>query len=365
MNEFQLLPNPTNIPEAVSTGYQRQNTNVFCLQTGLDTTEPFDNDDGTITIPEGGIVEANGSLFKLLSTVNITKTDQDTANWLAVSDNGDGTANISPVTRPGMWNPAKKGCYLLDGSRTLNWFSFGIPNNLTENTLFFQNVKGIWNIFLQKGWYYIDLRSGLGRGNGGDGYDYGVPGGGGGGIPSLFNVKQQIFFIEKKVPIIIKIGGSGFKGGAAGIPGPYAGGSGGGGSGGGEETIININGLIITAEGVNGGDGGDGGAGNSSYPNYGYNGNGGAGVVGGKAKTGGMGNGYDGPSVTGGVIYDTYGGSSNSTGAAGRSSDGGNGANGSDSNTDTSGGAGGMGSHGRWRADGEPGGYCAIYKLEN
>jgi hypothetical protein len=59
-NEFTLLPNPDNTPGAVSTGYQRQNTNLFCLYTGLDTTEPFDNGNGTITIPAGGLVGSQG-----------------------------------------------------------------------------------------------------------------------------------------------------------------------------------------------------------------------------------------------------------------------------------------------------------------
>jgi hypothetical protein len=145
-NEFQLLPNPDNIPGAVSSGYQRQNTNIFSLQTGLDTTEPFDNEDGTITIPEGGIVEINGSLFKLISTVTISKTDSNVANWIAVMDNGDGTAALSAVTRPGVWNPTKKGCYRSDDSRTLNWVSLGIPDGSLGTAIFSKTTKGTENV---------------------------------------------------------------------------------------------------------------------------------------------------------------------------------------------------------------------------
>jgi hypothetical protein len=63
--ELMSLPNPDNMPGAISSDYPRQNTNIFALQTGLDTTEPVDNDNGTITIPAGGLVELNGVIFKL------------------------------------------------------------------------------------------------------------------------------------------------------------------------------------------------------------------------------------------------------------------------------------------------------------
>jgi hypothetical protein len=197
-NEFQLLPNPTNIPESAFTGYQRQNTNIFSLQTGLDTTEPYDN--GTdITIPEGGIIEVNGSLFKLPSTVTITKPNANTAYWIAVSDNGDETADISLVTRPGVWNPAKKGSYTTTGARTLNWVSLGIPDNITETPVFSQAVKGTWEQNLQKGWYYANLRSGLGGGNGGNGGNAstGYAGSGGsGGVATSYDTVIIIFFFN-------------------------------------------------------------------------------------------------------------------------------------------------------------------------
>ncbi|MDR1390677.1 MAG: hypothetical protein LBJ31_11970, partial [Treponema sp.] len=91
-NELFFLPNPDNIPGAVSSGYQRQNTNMYALQTGTDTTEPYDNGQGVVSIPAGGIVEINGQMAVLGVSVALTKPDPGTAYWVAAADNGDGTA---------------------------------------------------------------------------------------------------------------------------------------------------------------------------------------------------------------------------------------------------------------------------------
>jgi hypothetical protein len=396
-NELQLLPNPTNIPEAVSTGYQRQNTNIFVLQTGLDTTEPYDdNNTGVITIPGGGIVELNGSLFKLTSDVTLQKPNANTAYWIAVIDNGDGTANLSLVIRPGKWNPEKKGCYKTDGSRTLNWVSFGILNNLTETAVFSKNTKGTETHILQKSWYYADLRSGLGGSNGGNGGNGGngsansngtSGAGGGGGIASNYKSIQKIFFIEKQQTITVKAGGNGWNGGSGGTNSSLfayvtgaPGGGGGGASGTGEESSIfelNINtGETQNGNGGNGGRGGNGVDGRTSnfdiHGGGGSGGGGGGGFIGGNAGSGGTGSpgggtngisGSGGGSVIGGVGTDMYGGDGGSGGggnggSAGKNNNGNNASNGV--------GGGGMGSHGRHRPDGSTAaGYCNIYKLED
>ena len=180
-NEFQKLPNPDNVPGAVTSGYQRQNTNLYVLQTGLDTTEPYDDGEGAISIPAGGIVDVNGVLFKLTADVVLGKPNAGTCYWVAIADNGDGTTTPSLVTRPGAWDSAKKGCYTEDNKRTLNWVSLGqtsysgLPLTKTFNT------KGMHTWRGKTGWYYIILKSGLGGGNGGSGSGRNY---GGGGVPN-------------------------------------------------------------------------------------------------------------------------------------------------------------------------------------
>jgi hypothetical protein len=358
-NEFTKIPNPDNTPGAVSTGYQQQNTNIFCLQTGLDTTEPFDNDDGTITIPAGGIVEVNGSLFKLTNTVTITKQPLPAlVNWLAVLDNGNGTATITAVTAPGIWNPAKQGCYRTDGARTLNFVSDGYLGS-TPSQIYSKATKGNASIRLSKGWYYFSLGSGLSSGTPGTGQSGAGGAGGGGGTSFSSNQKMKTIFIEKDTKLTIHVGGSGFDGGngASGI-GSTAGG-GGGAAGPGEATTIIELGLDTGEQKPNNG----GSGGNANGALYGGGGGGGeTGGPGGTSSTSGGVSGQNGKSCLGGSYEKTGGAGGNSGngglgGIAGQSSVGGNG---------TNGGGGGMGSHGKFRPNNDPAaGYCTIYKLEN
>jgi hypothetical protein len=347
-NEFQFLPNPTNIPEAVSTGYQRQNTNVFVLQTGIDTTEPNDDETGIITIPAGGVVEINGSLFKLTADISLTKPDTNIAYWIAVADNGDGTASLSLVTRPGIYNPAKKGCYTTTGARTLDWVSLGSLYNLTETAVFSKTTRGVYVTQLKHGWYYADLKSGLG---GGDGADAGTTGfGGGGGVANIYDSAQKIFLFHD-YEIRIQVGGTGGSGGSGGNS--VTGSGGGGGSGGGEETLIN--GIVETRRirhGIGGGGynyGGGGGGGGTTLITSARSGGGGGGFAGGSAAAIPYTDGTYIVNVVNGGSGGRYGGYNGMIGPQQGNAAGG----------------GGMGYDGWDQPDGSSGGYCNIYKLEN
>jgi hypothetical protein len=122
-NELQQLPNPTNIPEAVSTGYQRQNTNTLAIQTGLDTTHPvIINNGNSILIYAGGVIEVNGSLFKIINdaTIDIPNIHKD--YYLYVRDNGDGTADLKITDVYPTFVPSKNGWYTSKNERVLNHF---------------------------------------------------------------------------------------------------------------------------------------------------------------------------------------------------------------------------------------------------
>jgi hypothetical protein len=368
--ELILIPNPTNVPEAVSTGYQRQNTNLYVLQTGLDTTEPYYGSDtaNIITISAGGIIEINGSLFKLNVSVSLQKpTSYNLAYlWIAAKDNGDGSANLSLVTRPGVWNPSKKGCYMTDGSRTLNFVTGGISPNGSPTLIFNKTTKGMTTYLIQKGWYFFMVVSGLGGGVGGSGKQgAGAASAGGGGVAASYNVRYKMLFIEKEQVLTIRVGGNGFNGGDGGNGAGNERYAGGGGGGSGEGSASSIDELGIIADAYQGGNGGKGG---DAIENYG--GGGGGGLQGGSPGRSGGGGALPGVSVTGGVIFDTYGGQGGTGaggipgGITGRSS---NGAKGGNATTNFEcGGGGGMGSHGMWRPEGSSSaGYVRIYKMEN
>jgi hypothetical protein len=287
-NEFRQLPNPDNIPGAVSSGYQRQNTNLYAVQTGLDTCEPYDNGEGVITVPAGGIVEYNGVMFRLNVDMSITKPNPAMAYWLAVTDNEDGFATLEPVTRPGAWNPAKQGCYRADGRRTLNWASLGALSDLVEEPIFSKTVKGSEIIQLPHGWHWAELTSGAGNGA--------ASGQTGGTANETKTV--NFHFLNQDGLLQVKVGGSGGKGGNGGNGGNgYNGGGkggGGAGSGGGEETTLTTPHGVITTGRVNPGAGAPGGYGASNAGG----GGGGGGVIGGY---GGETNSSAAPGISGGV----------------------------------------------------------------
>ncbi|MCL2294481.1 MAG: hypothetical protein FWC36_06430 [Spirochaetes bacterium] len=347
-NELQQLPNPDNVPGAVTTGYQRQNTNMFAIQTGIDTTEPFDDGEGVITIPIGGIVEVNGVLYRITENVTLQKPQANTAYWVAITPVTDGRASATLVTRPGKWDSAKQGCYLADGRRTLNWVSLGELDNIEDfvndsEPFFSRERKGTYEVNLKKGWYLVDLASGAGGGNGATAAGTGtnIHLGAAGGVPVTRRTARKIVFSNGKQHLA-KVGGNGSNGGNGGngtVQGSNrGGGAGGGGSGSGEESRFDdiATGIVPAGNGGNGrncsrgpGVGGVGGL-------LGNNGGG----------RGGLGRGTNGGGGGGGGGSSSCGGGEHSIG------------------WNVTGGTGGNGGiAGELQPDGSPGGHCRIFTL--
>ena len=348
---FEVLLNPDNVPGKVTSGYQRQNTNMFALQTGLDTTEPYDNGAGTITIPAGGIIELNGLMFRITADITIQKPNAATAYWIAIgsgnaASDGRVPVNLECVTRPGAWNSAKQGCYLADGRRILNWVSLGellepptIGAAWISPSVSGTRVKGKWALNLPKGWYFTRMAGGAGGGNGGAGTSSLA---GAGGIANVNAAPVTYMFFHDGKKINIKVGGNGGAGSAGERTTNYPAG-GGGGSGGGEETTLNE----FSANGQIAGNGGNGYNYDTNYP----------------AGDGGLAgnNGFDASSRM------TAAGSASLRGRGGKSKTGAGGGGGAGgSNAVYRGGNGGDGgASGEEAADGQPGGYCDIYALKN
>jgi len=328
------INNPSQLPQGVVEGYQQQNTNMFAARVGLDTTAPFDN--GTvITVPIGGVVEANGVMYSVASEWSQTKPNADTAYWIVVVPSENGlTASFELVTRPGVWSPGRNGCYFTSGDfnncRTLNWVSRGTLANMpTANPIFSVTVKGPYTVdsLGQKGWHVVRLGSGLGGGFGGNGD--GVTGGFG-GVANSRSTFDVLIFHDGWKTYQGKIGGNGFNGQSGGsTPAPIAGsGGGGGGSGGGSETTFES----FSSGEIMGGRGGNGGGTN-----------GGTGGNPGESGGGGGGNGsrrFD--------LFRDGGGGGRGALAGGTGGGGGNG-----------------GRNGFYREDGTPGGFCNIFLLGN
>jgi hypothetical protein len=210
-NELLILPNPTNVPEAVSTGYQRQNTNLFVLQTGLDTLNPIYNT-SQITVEGGGCFEINGCVFKLMNTITLNIDNPDLPVFVAVSDNGDGTASIYLSDSQGVWNNSKQGFYLDNGTRTTNKYSTRSFSDV-GTIVYSKNTKGNEFISLPAGKYRVVLQSGLG---GGDGGPRSIGSVAVGGVPNINDTVTTEFIHCGNKKIQVKVGGNGYKGGDGG-----------------------------------------------------------------------------------------------------------------------------------------------------
>jgi len=285
---MQRLNNPSQLPQGVVEGYQQQNYNMAAARVGLDTTNPFDNGT-TVTVPVGGVVEVNGVMYRITSQWSQTKPNANTAYWIVVVPSADGsTATFALVTRPGVWNPQRQGCYFTNNAqghnnrRTLNWVSRGTLANIpTGNGGAYSRATKINRdiISLARGWHFVRLESGAGGGNGGNGVG-GIGGSAGnGGVANNRLAADMIFFADKPF-YNIKVGGSGQNGTAGSTSGNQGSGtvrSGGGGSGSGEESVFDglSTGMVPPGNGGNGGGsnarpGGMGGrAGNDGHINGG------------------------------------------------------------------------------------------------
>jgi len=372
MREFERLPNPDNVPGDASTGYKRQNTNMFAIQTGIDTTVPFDDGNGRITIPIGGIiemsssplVEMNGVLFRLTEELVLYKPENqaNTAFWIAIRVNADGTASAALENRPGVWDPARQGCYLADGRRTLNWVSRGnLANEPTTGAEWsVTTLRGRYGRSLAKGWKQVRLASGMGGSStstpnmqGGNGTATAGGSGGAGGLGDRVTMNNAIYF-HAGGNAVAHIGGNGARGHNGGNGGNGEGGGGGGGGGGhgtGEESMFLADGFSLVAGKAPCGVGGPGGTGHTG---------GGAGGRGGYAGSPGR-NGVGGGHVSGS--------GSGAAGLGGQALGVLNGQPGGESPYrygPGGGGAGGMSGINGWdRPEGISGGFCNVFALGN
>ena len=342
---LECIKNPDNVPGAVTTGYQRQNEIAVALMTGFCTINPFDNGNGSIEIPAGGLFEINGKIFAVKEKMTVQKTGRDAANFIAVKDTGD-TATVKAVTRPGKFYHEKNGCYLADGSRTLPWVSRGTlaspPSAGAEWDVPSSTVKK-HTTHLSKGWKYVELVSGKGGGNGADGTGgtgNNANAGGAGGTVSTAKTEKAFFFHEggearAELGFDGKNGGKGGNGGKGLSKGA---GGGGGGAGGGEASKFFTDTYSLETETVPGGLGGIN-SGGAAVPG-GIGGNG-EGCPGSEGKRG-----ADGSDGTWGPDQNEYWGQPGGEGGAGGTIASPNGQNGSDGSSESRGGSQGGGGGG-------------------
>jgi hypothetical protein len=406
-----LLPIPTNVPEAVSTGYQRQNTNFNAVTVGHSNLEigTINNSDAP-TIGGGSVVEVNGGIYRASSTESVTNASstadglsppaQNALNYIyAVPKESSLLLKYSSSTPT--WSAAKGGWYNGNSRAVVKLFLSGTQYNgkvildsynamqqvNTEQTIpttggvaitipgYVANTKKTYRFNLPPGAYRYTLTSGAGAGDANEKT---------GGIAST-RATLSGTFIWHGGPITIKTGGDGFKGGDGGsgqeskfgTDGEYGKG---GGSGAGEETeILGVDKTDRVKAGNSGsgqteGIGGNGGLGrdggydpgeDNNDPQYGRDGSDGSRGQGCGYGFGGGGNGGN-----GGFGYSS-GATNGGSGGNGGSSGGSNGTNGANGGTGLSagsnggnGGGGGSGGAPGWaRDEGDAGGSVELARV--
>ena len=118
-NEASILNNPTSVPEAVSTGYQRQNTNIVAARVGMDESVVVGGA-GKCTLKVSGPIDVNGVLYTIDEEVEFTLTSA--GEYIIYLEDGI-AGHLTPkiTSQPGLFVADKNAHYTTDGYRILNW----------------------------------------------------------------------------------------------------------------------------------------------------------------------------------------------------------------------------------------------------
>ena len=118
-NEFEIISNPTQLPEAVSTGYERQNTKMSSGFTGIDNSILEVTGADTFKLLVSGAVDVNGTLYNCSTEVEFTLTDIG-KYYIRLAGVG---SQLTPTitTDVPTFDDSKNGLYNDGGERVLNW----------------------------------------------------------------------------------------------------------------------------------------------------------------------------------------------------------------------------------------------------
>lgn len=117
-NEAEILNNPTSTPVAVSTGYQRQNTNAVAARVGMDATV-VSGGSGQCTLEISGPVDVNGVLYPIRSQRIFTLSSAD--RYYIYLDGSGNYLTPTITTNAGTFDADKNARYTAGGYRILNW----------------------------------------------------------------------------------------------------------------------------------------------------------------------------------------------------------------------------------------------------
>jgi hypothetical protein len=340
---IEIIPNPDNVPGAVSTGYQRQNTLLYASSVGHMNIGIVNKDNlEAPQIMAGSVFELNGMFYKCSANEPMSgSTSNNVVNYIYAIPNA-GSATFQYGTTKPTFFPEKGGWYN-GNNRAIallfmnNGAYYGkriikdlrdelIPDGVgkvSSGGTLVASVSGNEkkDITLEKGFYRIEIAGSKG-GDGGEGNVSGGIGGYGGYI------KTQIYNDHKTYTVVIfsakqgEVGQTGGYGDGSDNPNGVVGGGGGGGGGTGAFIIDEMNIGLYAFGGGGGGGGGGTNSGSANNDNGGSGGSGGGGsgengIQGGRASE------YGRDPVSGGYILTTEEGIGKEGGIGGTKSQGG------------------------------------------
>jgi hypothetical protein len=182
-NEASILNNPTSIPEAVSTGYQRQNVNIVAARVGMDESVVVGGA-GKCTLKVSGPIDVNGVLYTIDSEVEFSL---DTAGEYIIYLEDSIAGHLTPkiTSQPGLFVADKNAHYTADGYRILNWLiqydgttaiAYKVGRDRFETVI---TASGQWRCMFSQPYEITMCGKG---GNGGDAVNLYLGGNGGGAL---------------------------------------------------------------------------------------------------------------------------------------------------------------------------------------
>lgn len=119
-NEVEILRNPTSLPEATSTGYQRQNTNMVAARVGCDMSVVLGGA-GQCTLKVSGPIDVNGVLYNVKDDAVLTPPSEG-VYYIYLSGSGD-LLTPTLIDESGTFDEIKNARYYT-GYRVLNWIIY-------------------------------------------------------------------------------------------------------------------------------------------------------------------------------------------------------------------------------------------------
>ena len=129
------------VPNAVSTGYQAQNSNITARSLGLDLTTLIDDGTALILKAHSGVVDENGVPYTIKNDISFSYPSEGVYYVKFTAGSSPTTRNAELTTETPIWNSVKNYLETASGERVLNWVVVSEESERTVRRLNSPQVK--------------------------------------------------------------------------------------------------------------------------------------------------------------------------------------------------------------------------------